>query len=221
LTEFSSLFSECIENVNQSFGILDISYSNRFDPYCNWIVGNAGIPQAVAIVSINQMNFSDYGRYITFFLIALSGWRPCLALRHNNHQLLLVSVMCGMEVFTVRLVWSSGWGLVLVDDLTIRATYIYIHGSNHLLRNISLTEVELSPNKTFLHIFTVTTWKYLTEMARRFLLDMDGIPLLLIRLRVCKKLPLKTQKISRYRFLSSTSGALLKYLTAPWRNLWI
>lgn len=218
--------------MNQSFGILDISYSNRFDPYCNWIVGNAGIPQAVAIVSISQMNFSDYGRYITFFsyriirLKALLSWRPCLSgwrpcLRHNNHQLLLVSVMCGMEVFTVRLVWSSGWGLVLVNDHTIRATYIYIHGSNHLLRNISLTEVELSPNKTFLHIFTVTTWKYLTEMARRFLLDMDGIPLPLIRLRVCKKLPLKTQKISRYRSLSSTSGVLLKYLTAPWRNLWI
>ena len=93
--------------MNQSFEILDISYSDKFDPYCNWIVGNAGIPQAVAIVSIHQMNFSDYGRYIInllFFLLALSGCRLCLALRHNNRQLLLVSVMCGMEVFKVRLV---------------------------------------------------------------------------------------------------------------------
>ena len=60
---FSS-FLECTENVNQSFGRLDISYSNKFDPYCNWTLGNAGIPQAVAIVSIHQLNFSGYGRYI-------------------------------------------------------------------------------------------------------------------------------------------------------------
>jgi len=59
--------SECTENVNQSFGNLDISYSNNFDPYCNWIVGNAGIPQAVAIVSIHQMNFGAKVRYITCF----------------------------------------------------------------------------------------------------------------------------------------------------------
>ena len=66
---------DCTEKVNQSFGRLDISYSDKFErPYCNWIIGNAGIPQAVAIVSIHQLNFSGYDRYIpcTFiFLIVL------------------------------------------------------------------------------------------------------------------------------------------------------
>ena len=54
----------CKENVNQSFGRLDISYTSEFDPYCKWIVGNAGIHQAVAIVSIQQMNISHYSRYV-------------------------------------------------------------------------------------------------------------------------------------------------------------
>lgn len=60
-------FAECRESVNQSFGTLDISYTNKFEPYCNWIVGHAGIPQAVAVVSIRQMNFSGDGRYIHCF----------------------------------------------------------------------------------------------------------------------------------------------------------
>ena len=57
---FVFVFLGCMENVNQSFGQLDITYPNT---YCYWIIGNAGIPQAVAIISINQMNF-NHGRYI-------------------------------------------------------------------------------------------------------------------------------------------------------------
>ncbi|XP_078364332.1 uncharacterized protein LOC144648698 isoform X1 [Oculina patagonica] len=72
--------SECTENVNQSFGRLDISYTSKFVPYCNWIVENAGIPQAVAVVSIHQMNFSDPSEYVKFVdgngteVFALHGW---------------------------------------------------------------------------------------------------------------------------------------------------
>ena len=66
------IFLDSTENVNQSFGQLDISYSNKFDPYCNWIIGNAGIPQAVAIVSIHQLNFND-DRYIRCCFILFSG----------------------------------------------------------------------------------------------------------------------------------------------------
>ena len=61
----------CKENVNQSFGRLDISYTSEFDPYCNWIVGNAGIHQAVAIVSIQQMNISRYSRYVAVVALLL------------------------------------------------------------------------------------------------------------------------------------------------------
>ena len=57
---FVFVFLGCMENVNQSFGQLDITYPNT---YCYWIIGNAGIPQAVAIISINRMNF-NHGRYI-------------------------------------------------------------------------------------------------------------------------------------------------------------
>lgn len=56
----------CTEKVNQSFGRLDISFSIKFDPYCNWIVGNSGISQAVAIVSIHQMNLRENSRYVYF-----------------------------------------------------------------------------------------------------------------------------------------------------------
>ncbi|XP_078366044.1 MAM and LDL-receptor class A domain-containing protein 1-like [Oculina patagonica] len=51
---------ECTNMVNQSSERLDISYTSEFEPFCNWIVGDAGIPHAVAIVSIHQMNFSGY-----------------------------------------------------------------------------------------------------------------------------------------------------------------
>ena len=59
---------ECTEKVNQSFGRLDISYTCNLDSYCNWIVGDAGISQAVAIVSIHQMNLRENSRYVAYFL---------------------------------------------------------------------------------------------------------------------------------------------------------
>ena len=55
---------ECTENVNQLYGRLDVSYTSKFDPHCNWIVGDAGIPQAVTIVSIHQMKLRDNSRYV-------------------------------------------------------------------------------------------------------------------------------------------------------------
>lgn len=59
------LFLGCTENVNKSFGRLDITYTNKFDPYCNWIIRGTGITQAVAIVSINQIYFAS-SRYAVF-----------------------------------------------------------------------------------------------------------------------------------------------------------
>jgi len=59
---------ECTEKVNQSFGRLDVSYTSKFDPHCNWIVGDAGLPEAVAIVSIHQMKLRDNSsEYVKMF----------------------------------------------------------------------------------------------------------------------------------------------------------
>ena len=55
--------------MNQSFGRLDIIYSSKFEPYCKWIVGNAGIPQALVIVSIQQINFGNYSGYLAIVFI--------------------------------------------------------------------------------------------------------------------------------------------------------
>ena len=52
----------CTENVNKSFGRLDITYASKFDPYCNWIISHTGKTEAVAIVAINQIYFA-YSRY--------------------------------------------------------------------------------------------------------------------------------------------------------------
>ena len=50
-------FSECKEVLNQSFGRLDIRYTSKFDPYCNWLIGNSGISKKFAVVSIHQLYF--------------------------------------------------------------------------------------------------------------------------------------------------------------------
>ena len=99
---FSFLFTECIRNLNQSFGRLDISYSNKFDPYCKWTIGNAGIPQAVGIVSIHHVNFSGYGRYIACFFcsITIILVQDFLTVIYNC-QILYLPVMGGIEIFIV------------------------------------------------------------------------------------------------------------------------
>ena len=62
---FLFLFLGCTENVNQSFGTLDVRYTSKFDPHCNWVIGHSGIDQAVAIVSIRQISFTNL-RYVAF-----------------------------------------------------------------------------------------------------------------------------------------------------------
>ncbi|KAJ7356094.1 hypothetical protein OS493_027021 [Desmophyllum pertusum] len=57
----------CTENVNQSFGTLDVRYTSKFDSHCNWVIGHSGIDQAVAIVSIHQIFFTDISEYIKIF----------------------------------------------------------------------------------------------------------------------------------------------------------
>ena len=102
------LFLDCTENVNQSFGQLVITYSNKFDPYCNWIIGNAGIPQAVATIFINQMKF-NHARY-TLCCFILFFW------------FFVVFFGGGVYVFLNLIEWQSGTILFLAnpDPVSIR-----------------------------------------------------------------------------------------------------
>ena len=56
---FFFLILECTENVTKSFGRLDVTYTSKFDPHCNWILSPTGMTQAVAIFSINQIYFAS------------------------------------------------------------------------------------------------------------------------------------------------------------------
>ena len=51
----SDLFSGCMKAVNDSFGHLNITYSEKFSPDCIWAIGNSGISEPVAIVSIEEV----------------------------------------------------------------------------------------------------------------------------------------------------------------------
>ena len=70
-------------NVNQSFGRLDIRYSSKFDPHCNWIInGYTGITQAVAIVSINQI-YLGQSRYAVVIFVAFILIKACQKKKKN------------------------------------------------------------------------------------------------------------------------------------------
>ena len=49
--------SGCKHSLNDSFGHLNITYNGRFSPDCVWTLGNSGISQPVAIVSIDEVQF--------------------------------------------------------------------------------------------------------------------------------------------------------------------
>ena len=50
-------FQGCKEQLNDSFGHLHITYSEKFSPDCSWTIGNSGISKPVAIVSIEEVQF--------------------------------------------------------------------------------------------------------------------------------------------------------------------
>ena len=49
--------SACKHSLNDSFGYLNITYDGRFSPDCIWTLGNSGISEPVAIVSIAEVQF--------------------------------------------------------------------------------------------------------------------------------------------------------------------
>ena len=54
----SDFVSGCIEALNDSFGQLNITFNETFSPDCKWIIGNAERSQAIAVVSIEEAQFS-------------------------------------------------------------------------------------------------------------------------------------------------------------------
>ena len=54
----SDFVSGCIEALNDSFGQLNITFNETFSPDCKWIIRNAEISQAIAIVSIEEAQLS-------------------------------------------------------------------------------------------------------------------------------------------------------------------
>ena len=44
-----------MEALNDSFGQLNIAYNEKFSPGCIWVIGNSGISEPVAIVSIEEV----------------------------------------------------------------------------------------------------------------------------------------------------------------------
>ncbi|KAK2567599.1 CUB and peptidase domain-containing protein 1 [Acropora cervicornis] len=57
----------CREDLQDSFGHLNITYSARFSPDCTWTIRNSGITEPVAIVSIEEVQFGYCRGYIKVF----------------------------------------------------------------------------------------------------------------------------------------------------------
>ena len=58
----------CKVVVNQSIGGINVTHSNYTSLYCFWSIGNVGIPQAIGLVLIQEMNFG-YCRYLLILLL--------------------------------------------------------------------------------------------------------------------------------------------------------
>ena len=50
-------FEGCKEDLTDFFGHLNITHSETFSPDCTWTIGNSGTSEAVAIVSIEEVQF--------------------------------------------------------------------------------------------------------------------------------------------------------------------
>ncbi|KAL9986057.1 hypothetical protein ACROYT_G000123 [Oculina patagonica] len=148
---------ECTNIVNQSSGRLNISYTSEFEPYCNWILGDAGIPQAVAILSIRQVNFSGYSsEYIKGFdgngteVFAVHEWDPAssnntfqyVPFGQSNNITIQVSlvnsqsyVILDYGILRQRLNLASllvGWNVTVVNKTAKSIRIIWSHPTNLL-----------------------------------------------------------------------------------------
>ena len=60
-----------MEALNDSFGYLNITYNEKFSPACIWALGNSGISEPVAIVSIEKAQLG-FCRYVAMLYAAIN-----------------------------------------------------------------------------------------------------------------------------------------------------
>ena len=59
--------------MNQPFGQLQVGRRSSYSYLrCNWVIGNAGISQAVALLSLQELYLSSYRLVIFLFKICLA-----------------------------------------------------------------------------------------------------------------------------------------------------
>ena len=59
LIKSSDFLSDCKHALNDSFGHLNITYNGSYFQDCTWKLGNSGMSEPVAIVSIEQVQFGS------------------------------------------------------------------------------------------------------------------------------------------------------------------
>ena len=54
------LFADCGGSLSELFVNLEVGQRSYYTLYCNWNIGNTGITQAVALVSLPELYLSYY-----------------------------------------------------------------------------------------------------------------------------------------------------------------
>ena len=57
---FALPFSGCLTTLNSTFGEIDYNGTSNSYARCQWIILSAAISQAVALVSVQELNFGHY-----------------------------------------------------------------------------------------------------------------------------------------------------------------
>ncbi|CAH3172193.1 unnamed protein product, partial [Porites evermanni] len=66
-SSFYYVTTACKVVVNQSSGGINVTHSDYTSLYCFWSIGNVGIPQAIGLVLIQEMNFGYCSEYFKIF----------------------------------------------------------------------------------------------------------------------------------------------------------
>ena len=83
LAHHPDFVSGCKKTLNDSFGQLNITYNETFSPDCVWTIGNSGMCEPVAVVSIEkvQLTFCRYEAVLTPFISpTMKRGGPCLSI---------------------------------------------------------------------------------------------------------------------------------------------
>ena len=79
----------CKKALNDSFGQLNITYNETISPDCIWTIGNSGISEPVAIVSIEEvlLGFCRYEAMLIYLISpTVKQGRPCLSISFQGSK---------------------------------------------------------------------------------------------------------------------------------------